>query len=116
MSPRIIAAALLPCLAAAPAHANSPFQACTVMLFTAEPRSGEEQLTEALRQIAAHHCAPGDPLVVVGTHFQPRTLAAALCRGGAGVQISDMPDTQDHTRQLDCEVPARPRTRWGVGR
>lgn len=69
MLPRIIAAALLPRLAAAPAHANSQFQPCTVTLFGTAPGSGEEHLTEALRQIAAHRCAPGDPLVVVGTHF-----------------------------------------------
>ncbi len=117
MLPRIIAAALLPCLAAAPAHADPQFHPCTVMLFAPQPRpgdahlptprSGEEHLTEALRQIAAHRCAPGDPLVVVGTDFQPRALAAILCRRGAGVHISDMPDTQDHTRQLDCEYPGR---------
>jgi hypothetical protein len=115
MLPRIIAAALLPFLVATPAEASSQFQACTVTLFATESRSGEEHLTEALRQIALHRCAPGDPLVVVGTGFQPRVLAAALCRGGAGVQISDMPETQDHTRQLDCEYPGRPRARWGVG-
>jgi len=106
MSPRILAAALLPALAAAPALAD-PFHPCTVTLFAAQPRSGEEQLTEARRQIAAHRCAPGDPLVVVGTDFQPRILAAALCRRGAAIQISDMPDTQNHTRQVDCELPAR---------
>lgn len=106
MSRHLLAAALLPCLAAVPAHAD-PFQPCTVTLFTAQPRSGEEALTEARRQIAAHRCAPGDPLVVVGTGFQPMLLAASLCRRGASVQISDMPDTEDHTRQVDCELPAR---------
>lgn len=106
VTPRILAA-LLPLLAAAPAMAQSihvapGFQPCTVML-----HAPDAPLLEALRQIERNGCAAGDPLVVVGTGFQPGSLAATLCRRGAGVQISDMSGTEGATRQLDCEYPGR---------
>ena len=109
--PRMFAAALLSaCLAvAAPqaAQANPGFHPCTIMLgdTTADP------LAEAERQIASAGCAAGDPLVLVGSGFQPRLLAAALCRPGAGVQISEMPGLAGAEAQLDCEYPGRRRFR-----
>ena len=108
VKPRFVAA-LLALWVAAPAMAQSihvapGFQPCTVTLSTPDA-----PLLEAQRQIERNGCAAGDPLVVVGTGFQPGPLAAALCRRGAGVQISDMSGTEGATRQLDCEYPGRNR-------
>jgi hypothetical protein len=120
MTPRVVFT-LLPLLAAAPATAQSihvapGFQPCTVLLFPAGPEGGRTPLDEARHQIERNGCAAGDPLVVLGTGFLPEPLAAALCRRGAGVQISDMAGTEGATRQFDCEYPGRPRGQWRLAR
>lgn len=110
MALRPIAAALAVACAALPAAAF-PFQLCLVMLLEPAPRA--DALQAARAQIAAQGCEAGDPLVVVGSAFEPRAMAAALCRRGAGVQISEMRDSAGPQAQVDCELPHAPRPPGG---
>lgn len=98
--------ALLPTVAAA----QFPFQVCTVMLLEETP--APEALREARKQISDQGCEPGDALVVIGSGFEARAMAAALCRRGAAVQISELRGAVGPEAQLDCELPILPRLGW----
>ncbi|MCX8134851.1 MAG: hypothetical protein N3D18_12915 [Roseococcus sp.] len=110
----LLAAALclgagLPALSSAvpPARAGLVAHVCTLLLLDAEANARGEALATAKAQLEREGCQAGDPLVVIAAGLPPAPLAAALCRRGAGVQVSEKLDGTDALLQLDCEFPGR---------
>jgi hypothetical protein len=104
----ILVAALA--LAGAPvARADPPQPICAVLL--PDHAGTQHALRAAAEQITVQGCEAGDALLVIGTAYEPRAVAAAFCRRGAAVHISEVPYAGGVQSQLDCELPLLPAAR-----
>jgi hypothetical protein len=102
---RAIIVAALCLMAALPARAAIPSHICTVMLLDAEANARGDLLAAAQTQLDREGCQPGDPLIVIAAGVRAAQLAGALCRRGAGVQVSEKLDEASDLMQVDCEYP-----------
>ncbi|WP_027284346.1 hypothetical protein [Rubritepida flocculans] len=101
--------------AAPPARAALIAHVCTLLLLDAEANARGEGLNAAKAQLEREGCQAGDPLVVIATGVSPAELAGALCRRGAGVQVSEKLDGASDLMQVDCEYPGLRSSRRGGG-
>jgi len=92
---------------AVPAQAGVVSHICAVMLLDAETNARSDVLAAAQAQLAREGCQPGDSLIVIAAGVRPQQLTGALCRRGAGVQVSEKLDQTSDLIQFDCEYPGR---------
>jgi hypothetical protein len=112
---RAIVLAALCLLVAPPAQGAIVSHICTVMLLDAEANARGDILAAAQAQLDREGCQPGDPLIVIAAGVRPQLLTGALCRRGAGVQVSEKLDAESDLMQVDCEYPGLPRRRRPAG-
>jgi hypothetical protein len=97
-----------------PAQAGGVSHICTVMLLDAAANARGDVLAAAEAQLDREGCQPGDPLIVIAAGVRPAQLTGALCRRGAGVQVSEKLDEASVLMQVDYEYPGlRSRRRAG---
>lgn len=102
---RAILVAALCLVAALPARAAIVSHICTVMLLDAAANARGDLLAAAQAQLDREGCQAGDALIVIAAGVRPQQVTGALCRRGAGVQVSEKLDEASDLMQVDCEYP-----------